>query len=192
MEHRGTIYVGSTNPAKIDAVKGALDEIIRLEKATNPEGGFQRTGIKVIGQAVPSGVGAQPRSDEETIQGALNRCRNLQRSYPGSICIGLEGGVQETSYGLFLTNWGALIDEQGSVYIAGGARLPLPDILADQIRSGAELGAVIDQYAQEQKVGQKSGAVGILTENVIDRSQLFREVVLLLFGQKKHYSSAKI
>ncbi|MDQ0338909.1 inosine/xanthosine triphosphatase [Caldalkalibacillus uzonensis] len=193
MLNQKVIYVGSENPAKIKAVELAIAHIISVEKQHDHAGNpAALEGVKVLGRSVPSGVSAQPRSDEETIQGALNRCRVLKKESPGAICIGLEGGVQESSHGLLLTNWGALIDEKGQTYIAGGLRLPLPAAIADEIRAGQELGTVIDGYARQTNVRQKEGAVGILTQGYIDRSQLFCDIVLLLFGQMKHYSAAKI
>ncbi|GGK20153.1 NTPase [Caldalkalibacillus thermarum] len=191
MLSNSVIYVGSENPAKIKAVEMAVAHIIRLEKERCGNA-FTLEGIRVQGHAVSSGVSAQPRSDEETIQGALNRCRALKRKAPAAVCIGLEGGVQESSYGLLLTNWGALIDEAGQTYIAGGLRIPLPPEIAEAVRRGQELGTVIDRYAHQTNVRQKEGAIGILTQGYIDRSQLFRDIVLLLFGQLKHYSAAKI
>jgi inosine/xanthosine triphosphatase len=175
-----TIYVGSHNPAKIKAVEIALEQIGR--QVENLYKG------KVIGEDVPSGVAAQPRSDEETIEGAIHRCQELRRSHPESICIGLEGGVQETERGMLLCNWGSLITQKGQVYVAGGARIPLPDSIADGIRQGKELGEVIDSYAGQHDIRKKGGAIGILSHGFLDRPQIFADVTTLLFGQMFHYS----
>lgn len=180
------IYVGSQNKAKIKAVEIALAQIKEQQKKS-------LTSIrKVEGVIVPSGVSEQPKYDEETIQGALNRCQELHQRYPGSICIGLEGGVQETTHGLLLCNWGVLIDQEGNRYIAGGARIPLPESVTEGIRQGKELGEVIEHYANQTNVRQNEGAIGILSNGLIDRPHMFAEVVLLLLGQMLHYSGSKI
>lgn len=51
------IYVGSKNPTKVDSVKRVFPE------------------AEVVGMEVESKVAAQPFSDEETLEGAVNRAR---------------------------------------------------------------------------------------------------------------------
>ncbi|MEK5323581.1 DUF84 family protein [Aeribacillus sp. FSL M8-0254] len=104
------VAIGSKNPAKINAVK----ETFSLLEEKNME---------FISVDVPSGVSTQPFSDEETLQGALNRAKNVFEKVKPDLSVGLEGGVDVTSRGLFLCNWGALIDKDGNEYIAGGARI---------------------------------------------------------------------
>jgi inosine/xanthosine triphosphatase len=180
------IYVGSKNPTKIKAVQIALDKV----REQDPE--HDLLLLEVFGDNVPSGVSDQPRDDKETIQGAKNRCKALQEKHPGSICIGLEGGVQESEYGLLLCNWGALMDQNGKLYVAGGARIPLPEEVARGIREGKELGDVIDLYANQSNVRKNEGAIGILSHGFIDRPHMFSQVALLLIGQLLHYSVSKI
>lgn len=183
-----TIYIGSQNPAKIKAVEIALAKMKELQG----EKFLFIAGDKVMGINVPSGVSDQPKYDEETILGAQNRCFELQRRYSDSICIGLEGGVQETAHGLLLCNWGAMVDQEGNRYIAGGVRVPLPDAITEGIRQGKELGDVIDDYCKQSNVRQTEGAIGILSYGFIDRPHMFADVVLLLLGQMLHYSESKI
>jgi inosine/xanthosine triphosphatase len=180
------IYIGSKNPTKIKAVQIALDKV----KEQDPQ--HQLLQMEVCGDNVPSGVSDQPKDDQETIQGAINRCNALQEKYPDSICIGLEGGVQESEHGLLLCNWGALLDQNGRLYVAGGARIPLPEEVAHGIREGKELGDVIDLYANQSNVRKNEGAIGILSHGFIDRPHMFSQVALLLIGQMLHYSVAKI
>lgn len=173
------LYVGSQNKAKLLAVQLALEELIS-------KGIDQVESWQVIGQDVPSGVSAQPKTDEETLQGALNRCLELKKHAPHSICIGLEGGVQRNSMGLFVCNWGVMLDEEGDQYISSGARVLLPESVAEGIEAGKELSEMMDIYAQKVNVRSKEGAVGILTEGLLDRSKMFAQVTTLLFGQKLH------
>jgi inosine/xanthosine triphosphatase len=183
---KNMMYVGSKNPTKIKAVQIALYKLEELEQD------HFLAQIEVRGDNVSSGVADQPRNDQETIQGAINRCQELRDKYPNSICVGLEGGVQETEHGLLLCNWGALLDPQGKQYIAGGARVPLPEEVAQGIRQGKELGDVIDLYANQSNVRKNEGAIGILSYGLIDRPHMFAQVALLLFGQMLHYSVSKI
>ncbi len=162
------IIIGSKNPAKITAVKNSFsheDEFVALD--------------------IPSGVNEQPFSDEETIKGAINRAVGALKQGNGDIGIGLEGGVQETSYGLFICNWGALASNEGEPIIAGGARIPLPEEVAIRLRAGEELGPVMEDYAKKKNVRKQEGAVGIFTNGMVNRSEMFTHVMHLLVGQYK-------
>ena len=103
------VVVGSKNKTKVGAVEKVWKD------------------AEITSLSVPSGVSAQPFSDEETMQGAINRAEASARGRRSSIGIGLEGGVMKTEHGLFMCNWGALATMDGKVFVAGGARITLPD-----------------------------------------------------------------
>ncbi len=157
------VIVGSTNTVKINAIKNVF------------------ANYDVTGIAVSSRVSAQPISDQETIRGAINRALGAKRF--GDIGVGLEGGVQQTSLGLLLVNYGALVDEENRVYIAGGTRILLPNEIAKEIYKGRELGEIMDQYAHKQNVKHEEGAVGIFTNNFVTRTDNFEHIGKLLYGQ---------
>ncbi|WP_062354905.1 DUF84 family protein [Bacillus kwashiorkori] len=161
------IAVGTTNPAKLQAIKNVFSE--------------QYTTI-TYGK-VPSNVREQPFSDEETIQGAINRAKNALDQLSGDIGIGLEGGVTETPFGLFLCNWGAIFVPDAPPIIAGGARIPLPEKISDRLRHGEELGPIMDDFCHRENIRSHEGAVGIFTNGIIKRDQMFTHVVQLLKGQ---------
>lgn len=161
------IGVASTNPAKTGAVSSALEQL-----------GIQ---AELIEQAAESGVSAQPFSIEETRTGAINRAHHVLADFDAAI--GLEGGVFELDGRLYLCNWGALVTSDGTVYVAGGAQVPLPMEIEKPLRAGEELGPVMDRYAQETGIRQHKGAIGILTAGNLNRVELFSQIVVLLFGQ---------
>lgn len=162
--------IGSKNPTKIEAVMNAFS------------GEYEFHSLDV-----PSGVSEQPFSDEETIKGAINRANNALHLGHGDIGIGLEGGVQESSYGLLLCNWGALVLKGQPPLIAGGARILLPDEIAIRLRNGEELGPIMDTFTNKQNIRKKEGAVGIFTNGKMDRSAMFSHVAQLLVGQLEYY-----
>ncbi|EKN66792.1 NTPase [Neobacillus bataviensis LMG 21833] len=161
------IIIGSKNPAKMNAVKN----------------GFADQEAEFVSIDIPSGVKSQPFSDEETIQGAINRAVGALKEGNGDIGIGLEGGVHETSHGLLLCNWGALATRNMEPFIAGGARFLLPEQVAERLRAGDELGPVMDEYAKMKNVRKHEGAVGIFTNGMINRVDMFTHVTKLLVGQ---------
>lgn len=161
------IIIGSKNPAKISAVKNA----------------FREESNEFISIDIASGVSEQPFSDEETINGAKNRAINALKNGSGDIGIGLEGGVQETSHGLILCNWGALASNEFEPFIAGGARILLPEEISSRLRAGEELGPVMDDYAKRQNVRKTEGAVGVFTNGLVNRIDMFTHIMELLVGQ---------
>lgn len=159
------VVVGSTNKVKIEAVKKALTPY----------------GYEVRGEAVESFVSNQPLSDEETIKGAHNRASNCSS---GNLKIGLEAGVALIQDKLFLTNYGVLISSNGKEYMAGGARIPLPDVIKDLIiNQGMELANAMDFYFKTEDIKHNEGAIGYFTSNVVKRVDLFVHIVKLLYGQ---------
>lgn len=169
------IAIGSTNPAKVNAVRKAFQE---LDK-----------NITIVPINVSSGVSEQPFSDEETIQGAINRALECLNHSEIDIGIGLEGGVQESSYGLSICNWGALVEKNQPPIIAGGARIILPEEIAIRLRNGEELGPVMDDYSSQNNVRKKEGAVGIFTNNHVTRDEMFVHLMKLLIGQYEYKRS---
>ncbi len=103
------VVVGSKNKTKVGAVEKVWKD------------------ATITSLSVPSGVAAQPFSDEETMQGAINRAKRALEEGEAQIGIGLEGGVMKTEHGLFMCNWGALATSDGKIFVAGGARITLPD-----------------------------------------------------------------
>lgn len=165
------IIIGSMNPAKIKAVQ------ISFPMAD------------VAGIEVGSRVSSQPFSDDETLEGAVNRARECAASTKGAIGIGLEGGVMQIDDKLYLCNWGALVDANHNIFTAGGARIPLPDSISIELNKGKELGDVMDEYAKKQGIRKKEGAIGVFTNNIIDRTTMFSHIVSLLKGQHEFANS---
>jgi inosine/xanthosine triphosphatase len=170
------IAVGTTNPAKLEAVKKVFD-----------------VNTEIISGKVPSGVSEQPFSDEETIRGAINRAKAAQIEFSSDIAIGLEGGVTETPFGLMLCNWGALVSENEKVtpMIAGGARILLPEYISARLRNGEELGPVMDDFCNKNDIRSHEGAVGIFTNGRVKRDAMFKHVVELLKGQYEYHSQKR-
>lgn len=166
------VAVGSRNPVKVGAVKSTFSDIMSA----------------CYELEVPSGVSDQPLSDEETIEGAINRARAcLGVVEDADIGIGLEGGVVDTELGMFVCNWGAISDRSGNLVVSGGARFLLPQEVAAGVRAGRELGPVMDDYTQTKDVRKKEGAIGIFTNGRITRQDMYAHLVMALRGQYEYY-----
>ncbi|GAE34188.1 DUF84 family protein [Halalkalibacter akibai] len=166
------VAIGTKNPAKIHAVQDCLI----------------REKLFFISVKVESGVSAQPFSDEETVLGASNRAKAALEVTNATLAFGLEGGVQETKDGLMLCNWGVLMHVDGGKWIAGGARLPLPEMVVKKLYEGFELADIMASLTGKMDVRKKEGAMGIYTAGWVSRKELFAHIVRLLYGQ---YSASK-
>ncbi|ANU25773.1 DUF84 family protein [Planococcus versutus] len=159
--------IASKNPAKINAVSSVLKNI--------------EWSVDLAAVDSDSEVSAQPFSQQETRQGAINRSKNALGNF--DIAIGLEGGVYELEGMLYLCNWGALATQEGQLYTAAGAQIPLPEEIAIELRAGIELGSIMDDYANESGIRQHKGAVGVFTSGLVNRGEMFSHIVKLLIGQ---------
>jgi inosine/xanthosine triphosphatase len=164
------IGIGSTNPAKIKAVRQVIE-------------GREGLNAEVAPLNLSSGVPSQPFSDKETKEGAINRARACISEGKVQIGIGLEGGVIDSAEGMYLCNWGALATGNGELFVASGAKFPLPEYIAREVRNGRELGDVMGEFTQNMDVRKKEGAVGIFTAGYVSRDEMFTHVVKLLVGQ---------
>lgn len=163
------VAIGTNNKAKIAAIQNIVDQYFE--------------NVQYIQVAAASNVSEQPFSNEETRQGAINRAVNTLGQAMGDLNFGLEGGVHELGDFMYCTNWGAVALKDGTVLSAAGAQFALPEVIAKELRAGKELGPVMDNYTKQQDTRSGSGAVGIFTAGLVDRTEMFEHIVKLLIGQ---------
>jgi inosine/xanthosine triphosphatase len=163
------VAIGTLNRAKTAAVQNVINTYF--------------DDVEFLEVDVPSNVSNQPFSDEETRQGAINRALNALEAIGADLNFGLEGGVREMEGILYCCNWGALALKNGQVLTAAGALFMLPEEIAEKLRDGKELGPVMDEYANEKGTRHHKGAIGILTANLISRTEMFEHIVKILVGQ---------
>lgn len=159
------IVIGSTNPIKFAASQAVLRRVF-------PHAHFSS-------QNAPSGVSAQPWGEEETRQGALNRAEAILAHTNADLGIGLEGGVIETPFGMMTTAWCAILAQTGKMGLGGGIHLLLPESVAQALRQGAELGTAMDALSGQTNTKQKQGAIGILTNGLLDRQHAYEIIIQL-------------
>lgn len=171
------VAIGTSNKAKI----GAVEQVIRMYQPS----------AEFVYSDVESNVSEQPFSDIETRQGAINRAKNTLALTQADLSFGLEGGVHEIDEQMYCCNWGAVALQDGTVFSAAGAQFMLPEVIAKEIRAGKELGPIMDVYTNEQNIRQHKGAIGIFTNGLIDRKEMFEHIVKLLIGQVLFHKQRK-
>jgi inosine/xanthosine triphosphatase len=157
------VAVGSLNPVKIAAVSAVLAS--RTSRAA------------FTGVTVPSGVPDQPFGDEDTILGARTRADAARRALDADLGVGIEGGCVETPDGMRTCAWAAVVDRAGRIGIGGSLAMPLPDAVARLVRDGTELGHAMDALVGQHNTKQGAGAVGILTDGLVDRQRAYETLV---------------
>ncbi len=162
-----SVVVASQNPIKVDSVKRAFSKV------------FQGTKVDVIPKSFPSGVSDQPMTDNETLTGAKNRAENAKNEHPkADYWIGIEGGVETKSSEMHVFAWVYILSEN-QMGKAKTATFLLPKAVVDLVNQGKELGEADDIVFNKSNSKQKSGAVGILTHDLIDRATYYEPAVVL-------------
>ncbi len=160
---RFTYALGTTNHAKRSAVVLA-------------------TGTEPICLSVPSGVAAQPMTEAETIEGAINRAKRVLFEVPDAqIGLGLEGGLmfdERYTRQWYLISVCAAWDGQ-RLSLGKGLAFPVPNQVGKRIQQeGIELRTIIDEWSGTVGSNHKGGAYGLFTDDRIKRAEVFRDAVI--------------
>ncbi len=168
-----TIAIASGNPVKIQAALSGFQKMFPGEK-------FQIEKV-----TASSGVSDQPASSIETYRGALNRALGARTLYPqADFWVGIEGGVEDQS---LPGGNGGEMSAFAWVVVCSDNRIGkgrtgtffLPAQIRNLVQEGKELGEADDIIFQRSNSKQDNGAVGILTGNIIDRTLLYEQAVVL-------------
>ena len=162
------IVIASKNPVKISATLNGFQKM------------FPNEQFEIEGISVSSGVNDQPKNDSETFSGAWNRADNVCKERPDAdFCVGIEGGIEEKNSDTEVFAW-VVIKAKGDGFGKGKTgTFFLPPQIAELIKQGKELGEADDIVFGRINSKQENGAVGILTDNVVDRTKYYTEAVVL-------------
>ncbi len=158
---RKRIAVCTENPVKVQAVRSVMERLYGI---------FELSSV-----AVDNGVGEQPMG-EKTIEGARNRALNALGD--NDLGIGIEAGVFEMIDGMYDVQYCAVVDRDGNVTYGAGSAFRYPDRVADVVRGGATVGEAFPQVYGTEALGRSKGAIGFLSEGLLDRQKLTEQSVL--------------
>jgi len=157
--------VGSTNPAKVEAVRRILGRLA------------PRCVLEAI--EVTSGVGAMPLGEAAVRAGAEARARAALERTGAEIAFGLEGGAILDADAAWLTGHVVAVTRDGKLGEAAWGRMLLPRVAAARLRGGEELGDIIDDLFARKESKRQAGAIGILTEGAMSRTDAFAYLVAM-------------
>ena len=165
------VTVGSKNPVKVASVKRAFDRF------------FPDETIEYVGLDTASGVSDQPKSIQETIEGAVTRARGASQN-GAEFSVGIEGGISyyEVEGRKFTVEmgWACVRDNKtGNIEIANSAGFSVFPRVMKHIEAGKNLSdAMHDEYGLEN-LGQKNGYIGWLSDDLTTREISNFEAVYL-------------
>lgn len=156
-----SVAVGSLNPVKVEAVRSILEKIY--------------TNVRLTPISVDSGVPEQPWG-METLQGARNRA--IAAILDCDISVGIEAGVFERYDGLYDIQHCAILDKHGRMTYGAGSAFRYPDKVAEMVRNGLSVGDAMMSVFRIKNQGDADGAIGILTQGLLDRKTLTEQSVI--------------
>jgi inosine/xanthosine triphosphatase len=161
------IIVASANPVKLRAVSQGFQRMF-------PGQEFQVEQLVGV-----QGNSSQPRGDLDTLQDASSRAERAALLIPqADFWVGVEGGIEEQGLQMAAFAWIVVKSKNRTGKGRTGA-FYLPQAVADLVRQGKELGEADDIVFGRSNSKQANGAIGILTGDVIDRTQLYEHAVIL-------------
>jgi len=162
------IFVASANPVKINTCREAF-------KLVFPKGEFI-----IESGSVESEVPDQPIGVSETLAGAMNRVKNLRKLDTGyDFYVGIEGGIVEFDDDCYAFAWMYISSKSGKIGKGMTGFFELPPEIVTHLDKGYELGHAMDNVFSRENSKQKGGAVGLLTDGIIDRTNYYVHAMVL-------------
>lgn len=168
------VVIASENPVKVAVAEKAF-------KGVFPDEVFEFVAIKS-----QSGVPEQPMNDE-TKQGAFNRLQYIQEQYPGAdYWISQEGGAYEEDARIYNRAWIAVTDKSNYIAASSTAQFYVPTKIVSLLREGLELGHATDEFFKSVNSKHGVGAIGHLTDGLIDREIYYLQAAIIALSELKH------
>ena len=162
------ILMGTKNPGKIQGAKEAFEKYF--------------DNVEIEGIAVDSEVGEQP-FDEEILQGAKNRVKNLKEyakknNIEADFYISSEAGITKLLGGWIDINLAVVENNEGIQSIGTSQGFPIPDKYIEEIKE-TELGKVMDKIFSGNELSKGKGGISYLTKDEISRIDLTRNAFIM-------------
>ena len=162
------ILMETKNPGKIQGAREAFEKYF--------------DNVEIEGIAVDSEVGDQP-FDEEILQGAKNRVKNLKEyakknNIEADFYISSEAGITKLLGGWIDINLAVVENSEGIQSIGTSQGFPIPDKYIEEIKE-TELGKVMDKIFSGNELSKGKGGISYLTKDEISRIDLTRNAFIM-------------
>ncbi|MGB0653458.1 MAG: inosine/xanthosine triphosphatase [Thermoplasmatota archaeon] len=158
------VAVGSANPVKVEAARLAMRQFL----------GDQ--AFEIAGHPVASGAPEQPKGDE-TMAGAQHRAMAALEAAPDAdYAVGIEAGLVQMpgSDGWWEVQAYAIVDRTGHSTSAWGPGFRYPDWITERALAGEMVSEILGPVANDPRIGGTTGAIGFLSDGLMDRTELTR------------------
>jgi inosine/xanthosine triphosphatase len=163
------VHVGSSNPVKRDAVRRVFARVFYLTA--------DELTVELV--SVESSVPPQPRGDE-VARGAVARARAALKE--ADYGVGIEAGlIRHYSLDVYFdVQFCAVVDRSGRVTLGQGPGfLYPPRVLKAALQDGKTVGEAMEALTGIDQIGHKMGAIGFLSQGLLDRTRLTEQAVLM-------------
>jgi inosine/xanthosine triphosphatase len=162
------IAIASTRAPKVAGVQRAFRKAASMLPGSPDD-------IVFTMHRIESGVSDTPKSIEELTDGALLRARTLFSMFGNAAdyCVGVEGGLFTVGGKVFLQSWSCILNGTRHAFGSSGS-IEIPAALARAVmEKGADLGVVVDGFAEQHDVRSNQGTWGVLTNDLVTREDSF-------------------
>ena len=162
------ILMGTKNPGKIEGAKRAFERYFN--------------NVEIEGISVSSNVSDQP-IDEEILQGAKNRVKNIKEyainnNIEADFYISSEAGITNLLGEWLDINAVVIEDSEGFQSVGISQGFPIPDKYIDEIKE-TELGKVMDKIFRGKELGKGKGGISFLTKGEVSRIDLTKSAFIM-------------
>lgn len=168
------INIGSVNSVKVEAVREAMACYPRFANS------------ELFALDVKSNVSAQPKSLEETINGAINRAKEAFNECNYSF--GIESGLMSVPFTKtgFMDVCVCAIYDGGNHYLGLSEAFEFPPLVMNLIEL-EDIEANDAFYraglTKKRKIGSEEGAIGLLTDRLITRKEYTKQAIYMAMIQ---------
>lgn len=163
------VVIASKNKTKVSAVKEAFSALFPLEQ-------FEYEELEVKSNV------CDPVTNKETYTGALCRVEEASKATQADFWVGIESGVDVREGECAVFSWVVIKGKNDMIGKAKSTTFYLPDkifrLVHDEKKlEDSEAIEEISPYGEGR--GHKHGTVGVLTDNLIDRTKYYVDPIVL-------------
>lgn len=160
------VAVGSTNEAKIRAVRNVFAQVFGLVEVTSVE---------------PSGQAKKQPMEDQTIEGAIVRAKEALARTSADFGVGIEAGLFfNRALGKYLdVQYCVVVDASDHMTVGHGPGFEYPPEVVRSVLQGGTVGDTMSRITGIDDIGRKQGSIGYLSEGLMDRTSLSEIAVLM-------------
>jgi len=166
------VLIGTKNPSKIKGVRKAFEKMFK-------------TKVAIDYMPVITAVHPQPIGLKNVLRGAIERAVRVKEKAKEKYhyYVGIEAGIVPipwTSTGYMDFQVAAIVDNKDTLSLGFGPGFEFPrEVVEYVVRGLGEAEDVMEKISGIERIGDKMGAIGFLTQNVITRDLLSELAVIM-------------